>query len=117
MYATSLDVERLGEANVAARVRRALSDCKHVYLSIDLDFLDPAYAPGVGNPEPGGLTVREALNIIHSIVDERLVGFDVVELAPPYDPGDVTAITAAKLVVEVVAAREVGSRSRGSRVR
>jgi len=114
-YATSLDVERLGEANIAARVRRALSGCEHVYLSIDMDFLDPAYAPGVGNPEPGGLTVREALNLLHSIVDERLTGFDVVEVAPPYDPGEITAITATKLVVEVVAAREASGRSRGPR--
>ncbi|MEB3851836.1 MAG: agmatinase [Desulfurococcales archaeon] len=103
-YSTSLDVERLGEANVAARVKRFLGECGSVYLSVDLDFLDPSQAPGVGNPEPGGLTFREALNLIHAIVDERLVGFDVVELAPPHDPAGLTAVVAAKLVVEVVAA-------------
>jgi agmatinase len=103
-YSTSLDVERMGEANVASRAKRFLASCSKIYLSIDLDFLDPAYAPGVGNPEPAGLTVREALNLIHLLVDDRLVGFDVVELAPPHDPGGVTAAVAAKIVVEVVAA-------------
>ncbi|MEB2836016.1 MAG: agmatinase [Desulfurococcales archaeon] len=105
-YATSLDVERLGEANVAARARRILSPCERVYLSVDMDFLDPAYAPGVGNPEPGGLTFREALNLVHSLVDDRIVGADVVEVTPPYDPAGITAVVAAKLLVEVVAARE-----------
>lgn len=105
-FATSLDVERLGEANVAARAKRFLGTCKAVYLSIDLDFLDPSQAPGVGNPEPAGLTIREALNIIHLIVDSRLVGFDVVELSPTHDPTGISAITAAKLIVEAIAARE-----------
>jgi len=114
-YVTSLDVERIGEANAAAKARRFFSHCQHVYLSIDMDFLDPAYAPGVGNPEPGGLTIREALNLIHAVVDERLIGFDIVEVSPPHDPGDITAITAARLVVEVIAAREASVLARRGR--
>jgi len=105
-YVTSLDLFSMGEANIAARVSRKLSDCKALYLTIDIDFLDPSEAPGVGNPEPLGLSMREALNLLHSLVDDRLVAFDVVEVAPPYDVGGITSINAAKIIVEIIAAVE-----------
>ena len=70
-----------------------------VYLSLDLDGLDPAFAPGVAHPEPGGLTTREALEIVWHL--PGLVGADVVELNPRLDPGGVTAGLAAKLVKEL----------------
>jgi agmatinase len=73
-----------------------------VYVSIDLDGLDPAFAPGVAHPEPGGLTVREVLNLIHSI-DARIVGADVVEYNAARDVGGATAQVAAKLVRELAA--------------
>jgi agmatinase len=72
-----------------------------VYLSIDLDGLDPAFAPGVSHPEPGGLTARDVLGIIHNL-NGRLVGADVVELNPARDPSDLTAAVAAKFVKELV---------------
>jgi len=71
-----------------------------VYLSIDLDGLDPAFAPGVSHREPGGLTMREVLELIHS-GGGRLVGADIVEFNPLQDTGDCTARVAAKLVKEV----------------
>lgn len=71
-----------------------------VYLSIDLDGLDPAFAPGVSHPEPGGLTVRDVLGIIHNL-NGRLVGADVVELNPARDISDLTAGVAAKFVKEL----------------
>lgn len=71
-----------------------------VYLSIDLDGLDPAHVPGVSHPEPGGLTVREVLSLIHAL-EVPLVGADVVELNPELDPRGLTAIVAAKLVKEI----------------
>ena len=73
-----------------------------VYLSIDLDGLDPAFAPGVSHPEPGGLTVREVLNVVHQL-DGPIVGADIVELNPHRDPAGLTAVVAAKLVKEVAA--------------
>jgi agmatinase len=73
-----------------------------VYLSFDLDGLDPAFAPGVNHHEPGGLTVREALRIIEALPG-RLVGADVVELAPARDVNGTTATVAARLVKEIVA--------------
>jgi arginase family enzyme len=73
-----------------------------VYLSIDLDGLDPAFAPGVSHPEPGGLTVRELLDVVHGL-DGPIVGADIVELNPHRDAGGLTAVVAAKLVKEVAA--------------
>ena len=73
-----------------------------VYLSIDLDGLDPAFAPGVSHPEPGGLTVREVLNVVQQL-GGPIVGADVVELNPHRDPAGLTAVVAAKLVKEVAA--------------
>ncbi len=71
-----------------------------VYISLDLDGIDPAFAPGVSHPEPGGLTVREVLGVIHAI-DAPIIGADIVEYNPNRDVGDVTAIVAAKFVREI----------------
>jgi agmatinase len=71
-----------------------------LYLSLDLDGLDPAFVPGVAHPEPGGLTVREVLDLIQS-APGPVVGADVVELNPSRDPSGVTAVVAAKLVKEI----------------
>ena len=71
-----------------------------VYLSIDLDGLDPAFAPGVSHREPGGLTVRDVLTMIHGL-DGPIVGADVVEFNPSQDPSGLTASTAAKIVREI----------------
>lgn len=73
-----------------------------VYLSVDLDVLDPAFAPGLSHPEPGGLTTRELLAIIQAIPRGRLVGADVVELNPLNDLRDLTARVAVKVVKEIV---------------
>lgn len=78
-----------------------------VYLSVDLDGLDPAFAPGVSHPEPGGLTVREVVELIHGL-GVPLVGADVVELNPRRDPAGLTAVVAAKLVKELVGRFVVG---------
>ncbi|MCL4340044.1 MAG: agmatinase [Nitrososphaerota archaeon] len=77
--------------------RMALKDMgDDIYVSIDLDVVDPAYAPGVGNPEPGGLTTMQILNLLYLLKDKKLVGFDIVELDPYFDTG-ITAPLAAKL--------------------
>ena len=74
-----------------------------VYLSLDIDVLDPAYAPGVSHREPGGLSVREVLGIVQGI-DQPIVGADLVEYNPRRDPDDVTAPVCAKLVKEILSA-------------
>jgi guanidinobutyrase len=73
-----------------------------VYLSFDIDSLDPAYAPGTGTPEIGGLTTVQALEIIRGIRGLDLVGCDLVEVSPPYDPSGNTALTAANLLFEML---------------
>jgi arginase family enzyme len=72
-----------------------------VYISIDLDGIDPGFAPGVGHPEPGGLSVRDVIELIHTIPGP-IVGADIVEYNPSVDPTGLTAVVAAKLVKEVV---------------
>jgi agmatinase len=74
-----------------------------VYLSLDIDVLDPGLAPGTGTPEPGGWTPREIIQILRGIEDLNLVGADVVEVAPAYDGnGESTALAAAQVVYEVL---------------
>ncbi len=73
-----------------------------VWLSLDLDVLDPSLCPGVTNPEPGGLSYRELLDVFDALRGFQVVGMDLVELAPPFDPSGVSAITAAKLIIEAI---------------
>lgn len=74
---------------------------RELYLSIDLDAIDPAFAPGVGTPEPLGLTTIQFFNILSLFKDNKIKAFDIVELSPPYDNGD-TAILAAKIMLEII---------------
>ncbi len=76
--------------------------CSPVYLSVDLDVLDPAYAPGVGNPEPGGPSFSDLLRALYLLRDLPVVGMDLVETAPALDPSGVTAVVAAKLLREMM---------------
>jgi len=73
-----------------------------VYVSLDIDVVDPAYAPGTGTAEPGGCTSREILKAIHLLGELNVVGFDLVEVSPVYDIAEQTALLAAKLVREAI---------------
>jgi agmatinase len=73
-----------------------------VYLSVDIDVLDPAFAPGTGTPEAGGLNSRELLRILRGLTDMNLVGADVVEVASAYDHAEITALAAATVVFDMV---------------
>lgn len=75
-----------------------------VYFTLDIDVLDPAFAPGTGTPEPGGFTSRELFEFIQQIKSLNIVGFDIVEIAPPYDSGDITSILGAKIIREALLA-------------
>jgi agmatinase len=83
-------------------VKDAVSTFDKIYLSVDLDVLDPAFAPGVGNPEALGITSRELFDMIYSLEEKKIPCMDIVELCPPYDNG-ATASLAAKLISEVIA--------------
>lgn len=73
-----------------------------VYVTLDIDVVDPAYAPGTGTPEPGGCSARDILKAIHQLGELHIVGFDLVEVSPIYDTNDQTALLAAKLVREAI---------------
>jgi len=85
---------------VQETLRRAAG--RPAYLTVDLDILDPAIAPGVGVPEPGGLTFDECISLISELSSLNVQGFDVVELSPPYDPTQQSAMAAAKLIRELI---------------
>ncbi len=95
-------VQSNGIERVCERVRRIVGDRK-AYLTFDIDCLDPAYAPGTGTPVSGGLTSSEALQILRGLRGLDLVGGDVVEVAPAYDVGQVTALAAAHVAYEILA--------------
>jgi agmatinase len=83
----------------------ATDDCDGVFLSVDIDVVDPGMAPGTGTPEPGGFTGRELLDSVRRICRELpVVGVDVVEVSPPYDQADVTAFLANRVVLEALSA-------------
>jgi agmatinase len=74
-----------------------------VYLSVDIDVVDPGMAPGTGTPEPGGMTARELLRAVRRIVGAvELAGMDVVEVSPPYDQSEVTSMLAYRVVMEAL---------------
>ena len=91
-----------------------IDGCDGVFLSIDIDVVDPGMAPGTGTPEPGGMTSRELLESIRRICLELpVVGLDVVEVAPPFDSADITAILANRVVLEAVSA--IAKRRKGGK--
>ncbi len=81
---------------------RAVLGGRNVYLTFDIDCLDPAFAPGTGTPVSGGLTSYQALSILRGLQGIRLVGADVVEVAPAYDVGEITALAAAHIAMEII---------------
>lgn len=89
------------ELNISNKVSRFIDNVDSFYLSIDMDVLDPVYAPAVGNPYPEGLSVTVMMNIINTSVNRKLLGLDLVEVYPSYDSG-LTATTAAYIIMETL---------------
>jgi agmatinase len=102
------DIGGRGAAAVATEIRRHVGQ-RPVYLSFDVDAVDPAFAPGTGTPVPGGLTSREALTLLRELAGIRLAGMDVVEVSPPLDHADVTSLLAAHLLFEGLALAAVAA--------
>jgi agmatinase len=93
--------ERMGCEAVTAKAAEVVGDGP-VYVTFDVDGLDPSFAPGTGTPEVGGLTTREVLQILHGLKGVNVVGGDVVEIAPQYDPTTNTVQTAAQILFEIL---------------
>ncbi len=90
----------------------ALDDCDGVFLSVDVDVVDPGMAPGTGTPEPGGLTSRQLLDTVRRLAFRLpIVGMDVVEVSPPYDHADITAFLGNRIVLEALSG--MAARRRG----
>jgi agmatinase len=94
-----------GLATCLSEVAAATAGCAGVFLSVDIDVVDPGMAPGTGTPEPGGLSARELLDAVRRVCLELpVVGVDVVEVSPPYDTSEVTALLANRVVLEALSA-------------
>ena len=100
-YFTSQQIIKQGSEQVIAELKQKLEPYENVYLTVDMDVLDPAYVPAVQNPEPEGINPTALLDIACALCDKRVVGFDVLEIAPIYDQG-VSAVVAAKVMFELL---------------
>jgi agmatinase len=100
-YLTTEEVLALDADQVAARIREQVGD-RPAFISFDIDVVDPAFAPGTGTPEPGGLSAHDASSIVRGLTGIDFVGFDVVEVIPAYDPAGQTAFLAANLAYEML---------------
>jgi agmatinase len=98
---SATDFDRVGVAAIVQRIRERLGD-HPVYVSVDIDVLDPAHAPATGTPEAGGLSSRELLASIRGLRGLRIASADIVEVAPAYDHAEITAIAAAHVAYELL---------------
>lgn len=100
-FFTSQQVRNKGAEQIAEQLKDNLTEYENVYVSVDMDVLDPAYVPAVQNPEADGLEPHMLFDILGGICDRRVIGFDVLEIAPVYDQG-ISAIQAAKVMFEML---------------
>ncbi|MCW4041393.1 MAG: agmatinase [Candidatus Bathyarchaeota archaeon] len=98
---TAEEMHEMGVVRVIDTIRTRIGNAK-VFLTFDIDFVDPAYAPGTGTPEIGGFTSRETLQIVRGVKDLNFIGFDLVEVLPAYDPSQITALLAANIIYEFI---------------
>ncbi len=103
-------IMQIGVEETAREINAHLTGCDRVYLTVDMDVLDPAFAPAVQNPEPEGLSTTVLLDLLSKVCDNRVVAFDVVEVTPHYDSG-VTAIQAAKVIFEILSYLQRGRKA------
>ena len=104
-FFTTQQIRKEGAKEIARRLKEALATYENLYLTVDMDVLDPAFAPAVQNPEPDGLEPHCLLDILCDLCDDRVVGFDVVEIAPNYDHG-ISAVQATKTIFETLCCLE-----------
>ena len=105
-----------GMGRIAQEVVKLLADVPNVYLSIDIDALDPAYAPGTGIPDAAGLSTRDLLTLLRELSPLNLIAADLVEVAPPLDSADITSFAAVKIIAEIFGIVQ-RKKSRGERTK
>ena len=106
---TPWEIRAQGLDKMAERIATFAKRFEHIYLTIDSDALDPAFAPGVANPEFNGLTPDELILLATAVAKDRMIGFDLVEVCPNYDSG-ITSAAAARVIFEVIAQAEKSRR-------
>jgi agmatinase len=104
-FMPTLQILKEGTQKTLTDLKAKLEPFENVYVTVDMDVLDPAFAPAVQNPEPAGIDTNTLLDLICGLCDKRVVGFDVVEIAPMYDQG-ISAAAAAKVIFEMLAQLE-----------
>jgi agmatinase len=97
----AMEYESIGVTGAVERIKTRVGNVP-VYISVDVDVLDPAHAPGTGTPEAGGLTSRELLGTLRGLADLQIIGADVVEVAPAYDHAEMTTVAAAHVIYELL---------------
>jgi len=107
-------IDRVFEMGIPAIIREVheIVGERQAYVSLDIDAIDPAFAPGTGTPEVGGLSRYDILRLVRGLQGLNLVGFDLVEVSPPYDHGEITSILAANLVFEFLSLLAIKARNR-----
>ncbi len=98
---TTQEIREIGIKEVIDRIYNRIKETK-VFVSFDIDFVDPAFAPGTGTPEVGGFTSSEAMDLVRGLKGLNFVGFDLVEVLPAYDPSEITALLAANIIYEFI---------------
>ena len=97
---TAAEISGPGMEKTAGMIKKSLRHCEVFYLTLDIDFLDPATAPGTGTPKPGGFTSRELFTLLKGLSGLKLIGMDVVEVSPPLDQNDITSFAAQRAITE-----------------
>ena len=100
-FFTSQEIIKQGSLLIGEQLKEKLLPYENLYLTVDMDVLDPAFAPAVQNPEPEGITTTQLIDLACALCDKRVLGFDVVEIVPIYDQG-ISAIAAAKVICEML---------------
>jgi agmatinase len=108
---TPLEIHTAPLKDTVSKIKAFSGRFKHLYVTVDIDVLDPGFAPGVGNPEPDGLSTGELMTLVTAVMDTNIIGFDMVEVSPEYDSGQ-TAAAGAKVIFESIAALEAARAER-----
>ena len=98
---TGPELHRMGIAEAISRIKERVTTGP-AYLTFDIDFVDPAYAPGTGTPEAGGFTGYDSLALVRGLTDIEFIGYDLVEVMPAYDPANITCLLAANIIYEFI---------------
>jgi len=102
-FISAYDIYKNGLPTTVKKILAQLESFNQVYISVDIDVLDTPYTPGATYPSPEGISIGTLLDILMNVVDKRVIGFDVVEVSPPYDFSDITAVNATKIIFENIA--------------